>query len=267
MKIAVIGNSHAGMLRAASLSEEFSAVDFDWLVKPGSGLERIVVEGCRLFANDHSMQSYLLSMGMETEIDLREYDAAVFAGRTISTLDVAYISRDYVIVDWVDSDTVDGILMQVSNRWSNVQFITENAFSDTLLNMIKQGFTHQAVSVVSQYCATPVFVVPQPFLSQKVLLPEVKKHKVFRKISKLNCFPELAELLHRAHHAAFADFPNVTLLQQDNATIFNSLFSKDEYCRNSLRAATLEERVEEDYLHANGEFGKIVLEKIVNAAR
>lgn len=264
MKMAVIGNSHAGMLRAASAREEFSQIGFDWLVKPGKGLESIVTDGNRVFANDTAMRSYLQSLGMNSEIEMGKYDAAVFAGRTVSALDIAYIARDYVVADWIDPDIADNISMQTSDRWSKVQFITENALTDTLSTMITRCFTFQAVSGASQCCNTPMFVVPQPYLNQKIMLPGVKKHKVFRKISRLNCFPELAGCLQRAHQIAFSGLPNVTVIQQDEETVFDSLFSKDEYCRGSLRAATLEERVDEDYLHANAEFGEIVLKKILN---
>lgn len=262
MRIAVIGNSHTGMIRAASAENEFSDIDFTWMAQGGRGVDGLEVENGSIVARDPALRRGLSKLNMPHKIDLSQYDGVAFVGNTSSAHDLAYISRKFVVSEWLDANLVNRILSNRSGTWREMNFLTENALLTTLIAMISERLTYRLINHIHPHSQIPIYVVPQPYPGIDVLDPRTEKYKVFKKIGPLKYFEVLSTCLTIAHKTAFSSFRGVKIIFQNPVTIRDGFFTKSIYSRGSMRVDMARTHEKADVLHANAKFGKLVLQCI-----
>ena len=80
MKLLVIGNSHAGMLRHAAEDVRTQSSGLIFMAREGTGPLSLRPRGSVLAASHKELREALTRLGMPHSVDLREVDAAVLVG-------------------------------------------------------------------------------------------------------------------------------------------------------------------------------------------
>lgn len=264
MKLAIIGNSHVGMLRAASSEPAFSGVSFGWFANAGRGLEGAKVNGTRIIAKRKALRNSLARMGLSEQLDVHDYDAAVFVGTTASAMNAAYVARGHVVAHWLNKEMRAQIVSSGANRdGKDLQLVSEAAFVATLCDHIRAQLTYEFVADLRRATDRPLFIVPQPYWSDSVLLPHAAKYRVFRKVAPMGSFQGMSQALACAHDTVFSEFDGVTVLRQPAVSVSQHLFTKAEFSQGSVRLDLTRAHEEADMMHANAALGILYLGKVL----
>ena len=264
MKLAIVGNSHVGMLKAASDRAAYADVRFGWFANAGRGLQGVSVQGSRLVAGTKRLRANLQKLGLPDELDVDAYDATVLVGTTASALNAAYILRNHVVGRWLAPKTAASLLEREAVGGGVPQFLSEDGFVAALVDIIRANLTYEFVRELRRATQAPLVVLPQPFLSEMVLSPDAEKYKVFNRVQHLGVFAETARALSMAHVRAFEGFDAVHVLEPPEETIANGLFTQQKYTQGSVRLDQSRAHVAADMLHANAEYGALCLDNVVN---
>lgn len=271
MKLAVIGNSHVGMIRAASEQSPFARHEFHWMAKAGQGSEQFDVDGSTVLTRDVQLRARLARLGMPDAVDLAACDAAIFVGNTVSAFDIAAVVRSHVVADWVSDPHSRCITENLRSGLDGLHLISQAALSAHLQGIIRAGTTYRLLSALQLERPIPIHVVPQPFASEDVLQPEVEKHQVFRRIARLGIFTPMAKALRAAHQTVFGaeglgkGASDVILHHQPADTIVQDLFTRRNFVRGSVRLHCQKAHTSGDVLHANAAYGARVLQQVLAA--
>lgn len=264
MKLAVIGNSHVGMIRAASRDPAFSEHEFHWMAKAGPGSDLFQVKGSRIFTRNARLRTQLARLGMADTLDLAEFDAVVFVANTLSPFDLASVARSHVVADWLSGTDAHAWIDPANRAVDRPHFLSGAALMAHLAQVVRSATTHRLISGLSLAREIPIHVVPQPFPSETLLQPGTEKHPIFRKIARWNIFAPMADALRAAHEEAFSVPRIATVHHQPADTIAQGLFTSLPYARGSVRLHTEQTHGSSDVLHANATYGARILQTIVD---
>lgn len=261
MKLAVLGNSHVGMIRAASELPEFSEHQFTWMARHTPETHNFRVEGMSI--TDHT-QRRTNAPGIETRIDLSEFDAVVFAGNTIRVHDVVRISRSHVVPAWVGLDTAQA---QLRTRWRKKPKhdpLSDGALKATLCSHIRSNPTYRWASELQSALDLPMVIIPPPYIREHVLSPDATKFEAYREVDDRSAFPNMARSFDAAHLDAFNDISSATVLLQQPETVTEGYFTREAYAAGALSLDPSKPYASDDMTHGNREFGRITLDRILS---
>ena len=260
MKLAVLGNSHVGMLRAASLHPDYADHSFAWMARHTPETSNFRVDGT--WMRDDT-QRRVNAPGMATELDLAVFDAVIIAGNTVRVNDVARIARTHVVPAWVGMKRAEQMTGSRLLKRAQVDPITEAAFTAILRGHIQENMTWNWVSDLLASREIPIFVVPPVFAREAVLSPKVDKLPVFREIKDESVFPGMAAAFNTAHLDAFQMFGSVEVLLQDPGTVTKGFFTLEAFSNGATGLNTDRAYDSQDMTHGNQDMGRIVMDRII----
>lgn len=263
MKIAVIGNSHVSMIRVASAEPEFAQCDFEWMARARKGTADFEVHGSTFSDNSPVGQRTLKNLGMATQLDVNHVDRVLILGNTLDVSEVAHLFRSCFIPAWGSPPGRRWPLPWRRNPPAPRPPLTEAAIHAALTSKIQSNLTFSWVSTLQAHTKTPIYVVPPVYAREAALDPKITSQKVFRLIVRLGDTVKIAKAFDAAHIAAFKDLPGVTVLLQDKQTVMEGFFTKDAFAKGSMRLDLAHEHVEQDILHGNIEFGRLILRRLL----
>ena len=260
MRIAVFGNSHVGMLRAASTQDEFDHCTFAWMARHTPGTRDFEVRGTSIV---DTTKGRLHAPGLEAHLDLAEFDAVVIAGNTIRVNDVARLIRSHFVPAWTGATKANQIMAAGKRSGKQLYPMTEVALHATLRALISDNLTFAWLSALHDAVDIPFFVVPPVFAREAVLSPDTERHEAFRSIADQDVFDHLAQAFRAAHLDVFSAFGRATVILQDERTITHGFFTKDAFSRGATGLDPAKAYAEDDMLHGNPEMGRLTLNEIV----
>ncbi|MEM7213645.1 MAG: hypothetical protein AAF479_17470 [Pseudomonadota bacterium] len=254
------------MLRTASASAEFSAHRFTWMARANHGTEDFTVEGTVLSEPGSQGQRDLARYRMTPVVDVDAFDAVVFVGVSPSTVELARLTNNYMVPEWFGEDVVESVVAGEASRWLRTQLISETAFHAAVCCAIRESLSHRWIKQLEANTRTRFFIVPPPFPRETIVLPDATRHRVFQVIAEFEVFDRMRAAYSAAFSDVFAEFESVTVVLQDPSTVANDLFTKEVFCRDAVRIDFQSKHDATDYMHANGAFGRIVLDEVLRAA-
>ena len=261
MKIAVLGNSHVGMLRAASAMQDFSGCQFAWMARHTPETWNFIVQGTEIVDQTKRRTN---APGLETRIDLAEFDAVVFAGNTVRVHDVVRICRSHVVPSWIGLERARS---ELRGRWGKRPKrdpLSEAALDATLCGRIRANPTYIWAAALRESLNIPMLVVPPPYIRERVRSPDAEAFPIYREVREPSAFPRMAQSFNAAHLSVFDEISSVSVLLQDAETVTGGYFTKETYAAGALSLDPSKPYASDDMTHGNAEYGRITLNRILH---
>lgn len=260
MRLCIVGNSHVGMLRGACDLDRARGRQITWFAKAGRGLEQAEVKGHTLSVSDPEIIKAMSHYAMPSLVDMRDYDGLVLVASTASLFHVVQLLRAHRVSSWPSGAVLSGEIL--NGQRPEMAVLSASAFEHSLRGIIEDNLTFRFVRDLRKVSKIPIRIVPQPLPGAQVLEQGSKKVAGFRRIARDKDGANAAQALRRAHHAAFAPFDDVTVLDQPEDTIADGAFTDRIYTRGAVRLNTDFGLPKEDILHANPDMGLRVMDQI-----
>ncbi len=262
----VIGDSHAGMLVDALNGERpgpLSAIELDYFVQPGTGPRDYQIQGTRLIPKDALLIAFLNKIAAPSQPDLADYDFVIIVGCGLSIFPAVQTMGKLTLVGsgkaiWQDLQ---------SHRESDLKPLKHPLVSpDCYQRIVRDKLSAcRAISVlgrVSKASDTPIFVVPQP-RPRTLLRTLPKRGTSFAAIHKSWDGQMASETFEDAVHSLCQPMANCHVLTQPEETVSEFLFTDEPYCVGALRLSNPGmPQSKRDVLHANSQYGALVLQQI-----
>jgi hypothetical protein len=259
MKVCVIGDSHMAMVAAAYHATSNDDMQMVFFGKPGLAVEEVSLDGTVLSFTDKRQNTLLAEMGTPEKIDLSEFDAIVFVAMAASIFSAVGLVSQHRVAGW--PSTQEMLQSTPLDAPFKTHLLSQAAMQANLVETTKRGATFYLLQGLRHHSQVPVFVVPQPYPSERVL-KRAGKYGVFKRVHWAGEGKQIVASLVQSYIDVFAPIDQVTLLQQSASTISKDFFTSDEYSRDGVRLRELRKQGRKDILHANAAFGERVLEQL-----
>lgn len=258
MKLCVIGNSHAAMILSAHKSQP-DMCQLTVFARPSMEDGDIVLEGTILRPNSAEFAERLAELGTPAVVDLRDFDAIVFTGMTASMFTASQFLQAHMIYGWPATQSI----LEQSGPAAR-QVLSLSAYQVALAAIVAQSQTGRLCALLAKQDIAPVFVIPQPYPSVRVLSLKGKS-PILKRLQRDEEGTLVAAELERMHHHIFDPMPGIEYLPQPEETIEHGFLTRSGYNRNAVRLNVDMRQSRNDILHTNAAYGKLYLDKILSA--
>ena len=257
MKLCVIGNSHVGMLRAAVRLLEPDSPEITFFAKAGAGLENATLDGSVISARDPDLRRAQARFGMPEAVDTAAYDAVILVAGTASIYSALAILQDHRVSGWPSCAAHTD-----PDQSPQKALISEAAFTAALTDLARAGVSHRYAQALRQASDVPIFLVPQPYPSERVFDSDRPREFGFQRARRHGEGAAIAACLARAIDAAFAPIGGVTVLHQPPETVAHGFTTARAYTRDAVRVDGDTAQHAADLLHVGPAFGAQVLARV-----
>lgn len=259
MKYCVIGNSHVGMLRAAARLEGADTASITYFAKAGAGLDRATVRGSVIAADDPALAAAQSRFGMPREVDVSQFDAVIFVAGTASVFSALQVLQGFRISGW-PSERGDRAGDAAGPR--NRRLLSNAAYVDVLVDRTRSGVSYQFARALRPATERPMFVVPQPYPSERILEMDGPQGVGPRRVLSDGDGAALTAGLVRAVQRAFDEIEAVSVLAQPEDTVVHGFLTARGFGRDAVRVDGNTPQDQMDFLHVGPAFGLRVLERV-----
>ena len=257
MKLCVIGNSHAGMLVHASRAAVPDGLDLTFFARQGRGPEGARIRGTELRAVRRDLRKNLAKLGMPEAVNLPDFDAFVIVAMSATMFSLGPMLSGHSVFSW-DSTQRE---LEKTGGLNGRPLVSEAALLAALRAEIEDNLAYSMIGRLRKVSAAPVLIVPQPYPSAEVL-EQTDRFKMFRQIQRRNDGADAARVLRTAHEQAFGALANVQVLTQPDTTVAHGFLTDADFTRGAGRLNADGRQNETDILHANAQYGGLVLDQI-----
>lgn len=259
MRVLVFGNSHAACLMEACREGGAAAGhEVAFFVRSGRGVADYALEAGRIRGLGE-MGAFLDRLGLPQEQDLTGYDALAIMGSEMSLFAVVQVLNVYRILDWPQGRGADGrpAITEAVLRLALDEGLAAGAGGRLLADLRK----------VPELAGKPIHLLPQPFPSERLLaMGRGGAGAGVRRLLRERWAGLAAGAFHAGmgrlaarHGAIFHPQPPETVVQacltaEACSTRARRLFDLDRF------------QPQEDILHANGRYGRLLLAQILAEA-
>ena len=263
MRLCVIGNSHVGMLRAAARGLGPDGPELTFFAKAGAGLEKARIRGSTITATDPDLRAAQARFGMPAAVDVATFDATIFVAGTASIYSALRILQSFRVSGWpsCDVEREDGASCGSNQR--ERALVSEPAFVATLADEARRGFSHTFASALRRASSGPMYLVPQPFPSERVFDTARPRDYGFLRARMNGDGAAIAAGLKHAIDQAFGDIDDITVLHQPQDTVAHGFTTARAYARDAVRVDGDTPQHATDLLHVGPAFGQRVLARVV----
>ena len=265
MKLCVIGNSHVGMLRAAARDLGPDGPEITFFAKAGAGLDKATIRGSVMAANDPGLKAAQVRFGMPAEIDVSAFDAAIFVAGTASVYNALWILKNFRVSGWPSDFAPSGKHNLAEPDTAQRALVSEPAFIAALADVARMGISFRFAKTLRKASAVPMFLVPQPFPSERVFDTGRPREFGFLQVRRGGDGVALAAGLTRAIGQAFEEIGNVAILYQPKDTTAYGFTTAHAYTRDAVRVDGHTPQHGEDLLHVGPAYGRRVLDRVTNS--
>ncbi|MCB1343151.1 MAG: hypothetical protein KDK24_19190 [Pseudooceanicola sp.] len=252
MRLCFIGNSHTGMLVQALRESAPQGVEATFFAHPGRGPEGVRLRNGQLRATTREMKRSLARLGMPDVVDVAAQDAFVLVGMTATVFSLLPMLQTHRVFGW-SADVAD----------VERALVSETALEAEVAQVIATGLAVEFITKIRRVSAAPILLVAQPAPSEEAVGGKAR-HVGLRRILRRGQGAAVQALLARAHARALS---GVTVLAQPEETLVHGYLSAARYMRGAGRLNPGGRQPEDDILHANVEYGALVLDQVLSAAR
>lgn len=262
MKIAVLGNSHVSMLKAASTRPAFNDHTFTWMARHTPGSDAIEISGTTIVDQTRGRRR-VMAPGLVSEMDVAEFDALVIAGNTILYREVALLCRTHFVTAWVGNRRANAIIASAARRKRTVHPMTEAAFRAVICSRIQGNFTYKWAARLHDVCEIPVFIVPPVFAREIAVSTPANQYEALKDMANLNVSDHLARVFNAAHADAFDELERVSVVHQAESTIIKDFFTKEAFAYGAVWLDDTKTYKKDDVVHGNADLGEVVLSEVI----
>lgn len=246
MKLLVIGNSHAGMLRHAAEGAGTQGPELIFMAREGTGPLSLRPRGSVLAASHKELREALTRLGMPHSVDLQEVDAVILIGMSASVFQLGAMLSRHDVWGWSEADEGRPLL-------------SEPALLAGLRASIEDSLAYRlAIRVRRARRDLPILIVPQPYPSEAILGSEGRFGGI-RRLKYRGTGARAAEALDAAHAGVFGQMRDVHLVPRPPEAVVHGCFSHLDFMRDAGRLSLAGRQPDEDILHANRRYGAEVL--------
>lgn len=274
-RLCLLGNSHIGAYKRAlnTLDGELGDVAITMFGAPGSKFFGLRVEGDEIVTDEEDTAVSLERTGGSRRIRLRDYDAVVVIGGSARHRNVAGLLQSYrppflnLRLGAADRGEVDRkFRRQLKEFYAETPsvLVSDRLLEEILKSAVAQSNAHQLLLDLSRIENLSLGHVVTPFPSSIVL--EARSKHVLRRIAQLGAGPQFAE---RYWQAIDRSLPgSVRVIRPPEDVLVNGILTDRTYSDGSMALNEDDgEHGEEDFLHMNESYGKIMLPRVVAAMR
>ncbi len=259
-RICIIGNSHAGMLAGALHMPDLGHVEATVFACPKFCKDHFELGGGLLRSRSAELDKFLNRIDMPNEVNLAEFDKIILVGQTASVYTAMAPLRTHLVAGW--PGTGAAMSRNTSHAPLARPLMSHAGYLATLCDKIEHNLTHELATGIRDITDAPIYVVPQPCLSVKVLAQRANNAE-FSRIAGDGDGPALIRALSLAHERSFASVSGTCVLAQPPETLAHGFLTTMEFSRDAVRYDGKSPRPEGDTLHASPALGRIFVNQIV----
>lgn len=260
MKLCVIGNSHVGMLRAAVRELGTDAPELTFFAKAGAGLEKARIRGAVIEAEDRGLRAAQQRFGMPASLDVSRFDAVLLVAGTISVYSALRILQTHRVSCWPSSRRIAASGPGAARPQH--MLVSEPAFVAALADEARAGLSHRFATAFRRASGVPIFVIPQPFPSERVFETARPQEYGFLRARRDGDGPAIAACLGRALDQAFAGTDGTHVLNQPQDTVAHGFTTGRRFTRDAVRVDGGTPQDSADLLHVGPAYGRRVLARV-----
>lgn len=252
----VIGNSHAAALRLAqqAFAADWSGMRLDFAAMHGSAADFCVRAGT-LSARDAKGRKRLFRISGRSDFTLADYDFVAVCGSTPSNFGAI---RLYLEARWIGLPSFQLAEPLGGKNWL---LLSEGCFEAALTGIMRAAAAFPLLDALAA-AGCRCFMVPTPLLSAEALTLSKEKHLGFVMMNGNGDAEALSAMMDRALLRACGG-QSTALIWPDSVRV-NGFFARPEFRRGAKRLGTTdtEAQPEEDFFHANADYGHKVLSEL-----
>ena len=259
-RVLVLGNSHIAAVKAAHEAAPGRWPGMDFLGGQGEALASVTAEAGVLAPRDEAARQNILHLNGRDAFALSDYDAFVVVGCKLGIYRALapYRRARFLGLPSVARGKVGDYAARVSRAMFGL------AVQEGVAASLGGALALRILAAVQ--AGVPVLVAEQPRPSQDCRRAPDRFGELLR-AERLGDGPPLTEMFEAGLRAAL---PGITLLPQPRQTWAGALFTRGRYGVGSVRL-TPSDRLylhpEDDFIHANAEYGALVLDQIAAAVQ
>lgn len=272
-RLCLVGNSHIGAYKRAlnTLERELGDVAITMFGAPGSMFSDLRVEGGEIVTDEEDTAESLERTGGSRRIRLADFDAVVVIGGSVRLGVAASLLRSYRppflnprldAADRVETDRK--FKRQLKEFYAGIPsvLVSDRLFDEILQSAVGQANANQLLHDLAGVGAVSLGHVVTPFPSSLFL--EARGKHALSRICQLGIGPLFAD---RYWQAVGRSLPgSVRVVRPPEDVLVDSLLTERSYSDGSLALGDEDgEHGEEDFLHMNESYGRIMLPRVVAA--
>ena len=274
-RLCLVGNSHIGAYKRAlnSLEGDLGDVAVTMFGAPGSMFADLRVENGSIVTDEEDAAQSLERTGGSRHIRLADYDAVVVIGASARLGVIASLLRSYRppflhprldAAERVEADRKIKRQLKDFYAGSLPVLVSDGLFGEILKSAAAQGNANQLLDDLAREGSVSLGHVVTP-LPSSLFLEARGKHPLSR-ICQLGMGPFFSQ---RYWEAVERSLPaSVQLIRPPDDVIVDGLMTERSYSDGSVALSDDDgEHGEEDFLHMNESYGKIMLPRVVTAMR
>ncbi len=265
MKVCVIGNSHAGMMVRALDVAPVPDLTCQFFASPGTGpVDFNLTPDGILNSSNPAVRAKLDAYGMQQEANLASFDLIVLVAMGGSVFTVQSLLGDHVVYGWPGAQAAVDAL-STNDPDDGPPLLSRQAMTDAVVARIQNGLAHAYATAIRRFLSVPILVVTQPAPSV-ALLDMRGKFPQIRKMHRRGDGPSATGLLTEAQRIAFAKTSGVHVLMQPQDTLADRFLTRSEFTTGASRLKSGSQQPDDDMLHANARYGRLVWDQILHTA-
>lgn len=246
-KIAVIGNSHAAMLKLAwnSMRSDVSSVDIKFFVWRTGGEKKLVLKSQEVQV---PIDQIKILMHQDHVVDLDQFHAVVVCGLGYSLSSILEIYREHRTLEQKEG----GYL------------ISESCLREAVDGVIKQTDAMKVFEALTSLHCSKIYVVPTP-RGAEYFLDESEGFNLYKLCVDNGDEASISKEFCRSYE--LFEKNGMKVLSQPSCTISKELFTKNAYSNASNKEendAHVQLKGRRDLIHMNVEYGKLVVEDLLD---
>jgi hypothetical protein len=274
-RLCLVGNSHIGAYKRAltAFGGDLGDVAVTMFGAPGSMFADLRVENGAIVTDEEDTAQSLERTGGSRHIRLADYDAIVVIGASARLGVIASLLRSYRPpflhhrLDAADRAEADRkFKRQIKDFYAGSLpvLVSDGLFGEILKSAVAQGNANQLLDDLAREGGVSLGHVVTPFPSS-LFLEARAKHPLSR-ICQLGMGPFFSERYWRAVERSLP--ASARLIRPPDDVIVDGLTTERSYSDGSIALSDEDgEHGEEDFLHMNESYGRIMLPRVVTAMR
>lgn len=252
----IIGDSHAAALRLAArgFADDLPGVTFDFAAMHGEMTNFTIRKGALTARLKKDRDRLALLSGRES-FDLGDYDFVAVCGGAPSNF---HALRLYQKARFAALPSVAGSDLPRNPDW---MLVSEACFATALAGLMRRTSAFALLAELEKAGVKRRFLIPMPLLSIAAL-GAGQRFQAFAELDAAGDALAMAALMDRA----FAESCDTlaTPVPWPQEVRHNHFFTRPEYRRGATRLAAKEDQPqpEDDFLHANADYGRAVLKAL-----
>ncbi|MBL4751324.1 MAG: hypothetical protein JKX71_12215 [Amylibacter sp.] len=248
----IIGNSHVAMIAKFwhANPDHYPDMNLTFMAQPGLGPKDIQFDGTVMYSTDPDFLQFQRTLGTKPRVDLEKFDFLVIVACGLSFYPLAGILRSCHVWGW-DYNTQN-------------QLISSVCLQTALMDSLQNTYGAKLVKTIRRRTAIPIYIVPQPLPSEQLSILKQKGGN-FRKIDMNGINQQAYQAYETALEDAFSPHKNTTIIFQPKETIKSNIYTRSTFTKGAVRLYNLnKQQPETDILHANQDYGGLILGKLTN---